>query len=153
MGMYFLDSSTIVKRYVSEAGTAWVTDLASPESVHHLHMAAISAVEVVAAIFRRQRSEGGSLSVARTACHRFRDEFPDRFVVIELTPALRSRAMDFAEKHALRGYDAVQLAAAVQVHRECQAFGTSCTLVSADAELNAAAIAEGLAVENPNDHA
>jgi predicted nucleic acid-binding protein len=60
--------------------------------------------------------------------------------------------MDLAERHVLRGYDAVQLAAALKVHREYVAFGGSCTLVSADAELNSAALAEGLSVENPNDH-
>ena len=56
-------------------------------------------------------------------------------------------------KHGLRGYDAVQLAAAIQVRDERLALGASPpTLVSADTELNAAAMMEGLRVENPNHH-
>ena len=56
-------------------------------------------------------------------------------------------------KHGLRGYDAVQLAAVLQVRDERVALGaTPIILVSADTELNAAAMAEGLLVENPNNH-
>jgi hypothetical protein len=60
--------------------------------------------------------------------------------------------MALAETHALRGYDAVQLAAALNVNSACAAAGAVFTLVSADGELNAAARAEGLAVEDPNLH-
>jgi hypothetical protein len=59
--------------------------------------------------------------------------------------------MDLAERHALRGYDAIQLGAALAVNDGCRATGLSLTIICADDELNAAA-AEGLAVENPNRH-
>jgi len=42
----------------------------------------------------------------------------------------------------------VQLAAALDIYQ----LDPSLTLVSADADLNAAATAEGLAVEDPNTH-
>jgi uncharacterized protein len=59
--------------------------------------------------------------------------------------------MALAEMHALRGDDAVQLAAAVEVHAWGDILGLPVlTLVSADKELNVAATAQGLAVENPN---
>jgi predicted nucleic acid-binding protein len=59
--------------------------------------------------------------------------------------------MSLATKHALRGYDAVQLAAALEANDERIANElTPLTLVSADDELNTAAQAEGLTVENPN---
>jgi hypothetical protein len=60
---------------------------------------------------------------------------------------LRQAAL-LADTHALRGYDAVQLAAALDVRLQVPML----TLVSADDELNAAATAEGLPVENPNAH-
>jgi hypothetical protein len=61
--------------------------------------------------------------------------------------------MILAERHALRGYDAVQLAAALELQTVLTASGLpALTLVSADAELNAAAAAEGLTVEDPNLH-
>lgn len=60
--------------------------------------------------------------------------------------------MLLAQTHALRGYDAVQLAAALEVHRLYAALGLPLILfISADNELNAAAKVEGLQVENPSD--
>ena len=61
--------------------------------------------------------------------------------------------MRLATKHSLRGYDAVQLAAALEANDERIANGLpTLTFVSADTELNTAAQAEGLPVENPNNH-
>ena len=44
--------------------------------------------------------------------------------------------MELAETHALRGYDAVQLAAALEVFAQCLATGTVMTLNSSDTALN-----------------
>jgi predicted nucleic acid-binding protein len=109
-------------------------------------------VEVVSAIARRARS--GSLSVAHaaTALTRFRADFRTRFHISGITVALVNQAMRLAESRFLRGYDAVQLSAALQIHRRYLALGQTLTLVSADADLNAAAVAEGLMVEDPNSH-
>ena len=53
----------------------------------------------------------------------------------------------------LRAYDAVQLATVLEVHNERTALGLSpLTLLSADTDLNDAAIAESLIVDNPNNH-
>jgi uncharacterized protein len=61
--------------------------------------------------------------------------------------------MELAETHSLRGYDAVQLAAALMVHNMRQALGLpALELVSADRDLNDAATTEGLTVDNPNTH-
>jgi len=54
----------------------------------------------------------------------------------------------------LRGYDAVQLATALYLHRIRQELGLSPLIfVSADENLNAVAEAKGLRAENPNLHA
>jgi hypothetical protein len=61
--------------------------------------------------------------------------------------------MSLIEKHALRGYDAVQLAAALKVNDLCLATGLpTVVFVAADVALNSAATTEGLTVDNPNDH-
>ena len=53
----------------------------------------------------------------------------------------------------MRAYDAVQLAAALEVNVDRASSGLSAvTLISADAALNAAAATEGLAVDDPNSH-
>jgi predicted nucleic acid-binding protein len=61
--------------------------------------------------------------------------------------------MRLAETHALRGYDALQLASALEVNAGL--VGRSLpplTFISADRELNNVASAEGLGVDDPNLH-
>ena len=60
--------------------------------------------------------------------------------------------MQLAERKGLRGDDAVQLAAARAAITASRTLGAVVTLVSADLDLNAAAVAEGIAVEDPNTH-
>jgi hypothetical protein len=61
--------------------------------------------------------------------------------------------MDLAQTDRLRGYDAIQLAAALAVNDVGVAVGLPpLTFVSADAELNAVATVHGLLVEDPNNH-
>ena len=61
--------------------------------------------------------------------------------------------MTLAETHALRGYDAVQLAASLEVHTRGIRLGLPVlTLVSADGDLNMAAMVAGLTVEDLNIH-
>ena len=61
--------------------------------------------------------------------------------------------MDLAEARALRGYDAVQLATALELHRLRQEMSLPpLAFVSADGDLNEAAEAEGLLTDNPTAH-
>lgn len=84
---------------------------------------------------------------------RFQQDFATDYEIIEMSPAIITRAMAFARTRFLRGYDAVQLSVAAGLHDLRQALGLPIlTLVSADNDLNDAAIAEGLTVENPNSH-
>jgi uncharacterized protein len=84
---------------------------------------------------------------------RFRRIFAKRFFALDLTGPIISEAIRLAQSHALRGYDAAQLAAALIANRKRLNDGlTALVLVSADDELNDAAQAEGLKVENPNNY-
>ena len=152
MSAYYFDSSALVKRYVAEMGTAWVTGLMDPAAGNLLHAARLAGVEVVSAFARRLRSGSLSAGHAAAALTRFRADFRRRFLIVAIRSALVNQVMRLAERHFLRAYDAVQLAAALQVHRRCLTLGQSLTLISADADLNAAAIAEGVLVEDPNRH-
>ncbi len=72
---------------------------------------------------------------------------------MEISENLIKEAANPANKHALRGYDAVQLAAALETEKERIALGlSSLMLLSADTDLNDSAIAECLTVDNPNNH-
>jgi uncharacterized protein len=137
-----------MKRYVQETGTVWVRALTASGTGNFFYLARITDVEVTAALARRRGQPGLSVVQAVAALRQFRRDFGQDYRVVEITIALLQRAAQLADTHALRGYDAVQLAVALDVHARDQAL----VLVSADAELNAAATAEGLRVEDPNTH-
>lgn len=140
MGAYFFDSSAVVKRYVQETGTAWVVSICDPVANNHIHLARITGVEVVSAITRRTRGASLSAADAAVAIADFRHDLATAYRSVEISPALMASAMRLAETHALRGYDAVQLAAALEVNLRLLALGmTSLMLVSADDDLNQAA--------------
>jgi uncharacterized protein len=152
VAVHYFDSSALVKRYVSEMGSAWVLTLVGPTSSHQNYVARISGAEVVAAVAGRQRAGSLSVADATAVLTAFRHDFRHEYRIVEITPALIEVAMGLAEVHPIRGYDAVQLAAAVEVRAACLAMGTTLTLVSADVALNAAAAVEGVTVEDPNLH-
>ena len=150
---YFLDSSALVKRYVQETGTSWVRSITrrSPSTV--IYIAQITAVEVPCAIARRRKGKTLAPRRASSILHRFRQHLAGRYNVAQLTAALLDDATRLGVKHALRAYDAVQLAVALEVNRFHQAGGAApVTLVSADQALNDAALTEGLAVDDPRLH-
>jgi hypothetical protein len=150
---YFFDSSAVVKRYVHEIGTAWVHSITAPTAGHFIYVAHITGVEVVSAITRQARHGALAPTDAATALMHLHHDFAHQYHTVDITSVLIARAMALAEIHALRGYDAVQCAAALVIHSYRQTLGMSLlTLVSADAALNTAAAAEGLQVDNPNAH-
>lgn len=153
MSAYFFDSSAIVKRYIDEPGTAWVTSVIDPEAGHDIYICRIAGAEVISAIARRGHRGDLTANNSTKSIRQFRQEFTRVYRIVEITPALILRSMELAEAHALRGYDSVQLAAALEVNVLRLTLGMSAlTLVSADSELNAAATAEGLIVDDPNSH-
>ena len=150
---YYLDSSALVKRYISETGSAWVSDLFDPIHNNEVFIAAVTSVEIIAAITRRAR--GGTITTtdAAAACNLFRSDLLTSYQIVELTDVLINRAMTLSETYGLRDYDAVQLAAALEVSMLCISSGLPPVIfISADNELNIVTASEGLVVENPNLH-
>jgi predicted nucleic acid-binding protein len=153
VAVYFFDSSAIVKRYVKETGTGWVFGITNPAKGDSIYIARITGAEVISAITRRGRSGDISQVDMTRAKADFRNDFARQYRVLEITPALIVRAMSLAENYALRGYDAVQLAAGLETNDRCLLLAIpALTLISADRALNTAATAEGLAVDDPNAH-
>ncbi len=153
MAVYFTDSSALAKRYVVETGTPWLRTLLAPATGCVVVIAHITAVELIAAFARRER--GGSLTPidATAACADFRTHLADEYQIVDVSGSIINRAMLLAETYGLRGYDAVQLTAALDTNERFLAAGQPpIILVSADAELNTAALAEGMSVEDPNAH-
>jgi hypothetical protein len=153
MAYYFFDSSALVKYYVSEIGTQWVRDLIDAQPPNEISIAHVTGAEIVAAISRRVRMGLTTLTDGAKAIGVFNTHFQTKYRVVIVTIETVERAMSLAEKYALRGYDAIQLATALTVEEEMTADGFGpLTLISADVDLNQAAQGEGLLTDDPNQH-
>jgi len=75
VAVYFCDSSAIVKRYVSEQGTVWLTGITDPAAGNRVYVAAITGAEVIAARARKRRGQHLSTSDAATAMTRFGHDY------------------------------------------------------------------------------
>jgi len=153
MNAYFFDSSAFVKRFAREKGTAFVFSLLRPSNNHSIYFARFTEVEVCSALARRTKGKRLTSSQFKKAAHRLRHDFAERFVIVSIDESTIRLALVLSEKHALRGYDAIQLATALEANEKRLQRGLSpLIIVSADSELNAASKAEGLQVENPNNY-
>lgn len=153
MTAYFLDSSALVKRYVSETGSAWIQLLTSSQTGNLLFIARITWVEVISAFARRQRE--GSLTSADVALviQTFRSDLNTQYQVIELDAKLAETAGQLVNQYPLRAYDAVQLASVLRIQPAFTTTqSTSLIFLTADNRLSAIAGALGLLTDNPNHH-
>jgi uncharacterized protein len=110
---YFFDSSAIVKRYVNERGSAWVAATTNSATGSSVYVAAITGVEVVAAFARKRKGNLINPSLASAVVSKFHDHFINDYRIIGISDSVIARSMELADAYALRGYDAVQLGAAL----------------------------------------
>ncbi len=138
----FFDTSALAKRYISEPGSELVRTILRS---HPVTVARVAYAELAASVARAWRM--GALTEAHrdAILKRLASDFA-RLNIVEIRPALVALAPDLVVRHPLRGYDAIQLAAALTV----QSAGQSVEFWSADATLCQAAVAEGLRMQNPS---
>ncbi len=160
MGIYYFDSSAIVKRYVIEPGTPWVRNLCTASEVngasrlHSVYLGEITRVEVAAALFQKaRRSKQINLEAANDAYKLFLDHLNAEYRVMQLTSPLLQTAAELTQRQILRAYDAVQLALALHVDSLLKRNRMDLIFVSSDEDLLQAAQAEKLATDNPLSHA
>ncbi len=152
MAAFFCDSSAIVKRYIVETGSTWLSATTDPKN-NRVYVARITFVEVISAVSRRKKGKHLSTTDADNARLQSEQDYLNEFQKVEISENLIVEAANLAKKYALRGYDAVQLATALETEKERFAVGLPpLTLLSADTDLNAAAVSEGLTVDNSNNH-
>lgn len=153
VNIYFLDTSALVKRYVTEIGSVWVQNLTDPLLGNALLIVRITWVEVLSALARRQR-EGSLTSTEVTDTIRlFRGELNSRYRVMEVDSIVLERAGELILQYPLRAYDAVQLASALRLQSLfSQMTNIQLVFVSADDRLLHIAQSEGLVTENPNSY-
>ena len=153
MTRYFLDSSALIKRYVTEVGSGWVEALALPNTGNSLLIAQITQVEVISGISRYKRENVLTANTAKSIRSLFDRHVKQEYFVVDLTASLIQQAEDLLDKHPLRAYDSVQLATALAANSQmATAQLTPFVFVSGDKRLLAVASAEGLTVDDPNAH-
>jgi predicted nucleic acid-binding protein len=127
--------------------------LVDPAAGHTLYTVRLTGPEAVAALGRKVRTGELTQVEAASAMRAFRRAWHRRYRVVAATVAVAERAMDLAERHGLRGYDAVHLTAALAVSDLRLGRGLPvATFVTADIVQRQVAVAEGLRVDDPNAH-
>lgn len=110
----YLDTSSAIKLYVSEAGSDTVRALVKDAAVVATSVVTYAETRAVLARLRRERA----LTVAqfRSAKREFEEQWPS-FLRLDATEALCRTASDLAEQYLLRGFDSVHLASFAEVAR------------------------------------
>ena len=134
----YLDTSALVKLYVAEAGTDTV--VSAVERATALVTVRITYAEARAAFAQHARPKGLGAGMLRRVVRQLDEEW-GQYSIVEVTDALVRRAGVLAERHRLRGYDAVQLSAAMDLRL---GGATDVAFASFDARLNHAAGREHL---------
>jgi predicted nucleic acid-binding protein len=111
----YLDTSSLVKLYVEEAASADVADLVGSAEVTGTSL--IAYAEARAAFARRFRENAFSSKDYKRLRSQFESDWRN-FLSIHVNPEIIRMAGDLAEKHGLRGYDAVHLASAVTLREK-----------------------------------
>lgn len=152
MTTYYADSSALVKRYVSEAGSGWVQTICDPASGHVLVLSNIGLVEIAAALAVKQRQDVLDASTLDGLLRDMQQDARDHYWLMNVDEDIVVRAIALTRRQKLRGYDAIHLACALLLHDTLHQNNLPApVLLSADHELLAAAQAEGLMTDNPNE--
>ena len=110
----YLDTSSLVKLYVEEAGSDDVRGLVAQASV--VATSIVAYAETRATLARLRRS--GDLSPAKfTVTKRDVEAQWPSFLTVEVTATVSREAGELAERYALRGFDALHLASFAEVAR------------------------------------
>jgi predicted nucleic acid-binding protein len=139
----YLDTSALVKRFVSEAGSSDVQILMT--GGEPVASATIAYVELYSGLTRRHREGVLSQLQYRLACRRVERDWT-ALIKVELRAEILSSARGLIQRHGLRAFDAIHLASALGLQA---AANEPVTFVAADQRLLRAAAGERLATVNP----
>jgi uncharacterized protein len=110
----YLDTSSLVKLYVEEVGSDDVRDVVAQAAV--VATSIVAYPETRAALARLRRNGDLSSTKFASAKRSFDAQWP-AFLTLEVTAPLSREAGEFAERYALRGFDALHLASFAEVAR------------------------------------
>ena len=134
----YLDTSALVKLYVREQGSARVRRALT--KADQIGTSRVAHPEARAAFARRAREGSLGARALRRAVAALEADLPS-LVVVACGASLARRAGELAERRALRGFDAIHLASALDLR---DLSGAEVRFMAFDERLNGAAKDEGL---------
>jgi predicted nucleic acid-binding protein len=111
----YLDTSSLVKLYVEEPGSAQVRRIVGEAEI--VTSSVVAYPEARAALARRRRERSLTAAGHRRARGALDADWP-RVLALDVGPALARRAGDLAERQRLRGFGALHLASCLAVAQE-----------------------------------
>lgn len=151
MGLYYLETSALVKLYVREPGTDRVLALADRRGENRLVTLALSKIEFRSAVRRRERNGELPTHVANHLLDAFDHHLQSRFVTQIITDFVLDIACKLVDSYALRAYDAIQLAGYTAL--KASAGPDVPVFVCSDQALLTAAKQEGIPILDPTSGA
>ena len=146
MASYYFDTSTFVKLYIEEEGTAELLNLIDEMEGDLLIVLDLALLESRSAIRRREREGDISRLDAERVLRRIEDDTSSSFLVQPSGSSVNEEAARLLDSHLLRTNDALQLGGCLVVRHGVP---PPLLFVCADARLCEAASLEGLDVLNP----
>ena len=131
----YLDTSSLVKLFIEEAGSDDVRALVDGATV----ATSVVAYPEARAAFARRRRERTLTTSAFAAAKRALDGDWSTYVTVEVTAEIARQAGELAERYRLRGFDSIHLASFDTLARASG--GKATQFSSFDATLNRAAVA------------
>jgi uncharacterized protein len=130
----YLDTSSVVKLYVTEAGSDAIRKLVGGAAVVATSVVAYAETRAALATLRH----AGMLTISQLASVKrdFEEQWPT-YLTLEATDSLCRTAGELAEKYRLRGFDSIHLASFAEVGRQAGIGNTRFS--SFDDQLNLAA--------------
>lgn len=147
---YFVDTSGLGRRYLSEIGALWVRSWVEPAAENVIIIADTAPLELFCAFARLVRE--GRLNPERRDALKVDCliHIEREYLTVPINVEVLGIARTVAEKHPLRAMDALQLACALHAQ---QTLETPLIFVTGDNVLLRAAQAEGFTVQNPYNYA
>lgn len=114
----YLDTSSLVKLYVEEEDSSKVAHLVRSSKITATSLVAYAEAR---SAFARRFREKAFTEREYTQLVSFFNEDWDNYMVFKITRKLVRLAGDLAEKHGLRGFDAIHLSSALSLRQELSA--------------------------------
>jgi uncharacterized protein len=146
--IYFLDTSALAKRYLTEKGSSRIRRLLEGKA-DVFYQTFIAPLEFASALYRRLRAGELKGAEVTTLLRSYVAHAHQDYLLVPYSDALMARAATLVARHALRTLDSIQLASALELRDILPLEELPVCFMAADDRLLTAAREEHLQTLNP----